>query len=53
MFVLVVVVMPLVLDVLGGSVAEWQAVKFVAALLRFLRVTAGLAKSDGSLPPGL
>ena len=30
-----------------------QAAKLVAALLRFRRVTAGLAKSSGSLPPGL
>jgi len=30
-----------------------QAAKFVAALLRITRVTAGLAESNGSLPPGL
>jgi len=30
-----------------------QAVKLVAALLRVSRVTAGLAESNGSLPPGL
>jgi len=30
-----------------------QAAKLVAALLRAARVTAGLAESDGSLPPGL
>jgi len=30
-----------------------QAAKVVAALLRIARVTAGLAKSNGSLPPGL
>jgi len=30
-----------------------QAVKLVAALLRVARVTAGLAESNGSLPPGL
>ena len=30
-----------------------QAEKLVAALLRVARVTAGLAKSNGSLPPGL
>ena len=30
-----------------------QAAKLVAALLRAARVTAGLAKSNGSLPPGL
>ena len=30
-----------------------QASKLVAALLRVARVTAGLAESNGSLPPGL
>ena len=30
-----------------------QAAKLVAALLRVARVTAGLAESNGSLPPGL
>jgi len=30
-----------------------QAAKLVAALLRVTRVTAGLAESNGSLPPGL
>ena len=30
-----------------------QAAKLVAALLRVARLTAGLAKSNGSLPPGL
>jgi len=30
-----------------------QAAKLVAALLRVARVTAGLAKSNGSLLPGL
>jgi len=30
-----------------------QAAKLVAALLRIARVTAGLAESNGSLPPGL
>ena len=30
-----------------------QAAKLVAAVLRFARVTAGLAESNGSLPPGL
>ena len=30
-----------------------QAAKLVAALLRILGVTAGLAESNGSLPPGL
>jgi len=30
-----------------------QAVKLVAALLMVARVTAGLAESNGSLPPGL
>ena len=29
-----------------------QAAKLVAALLRVVGVTAGLAKSNGSLPPG-
>jgi len=30
-----------------------QAAKLVAALLRVARVAAGLAESNGSLPPGL
>jgi len=30
-----------------------QAAKLVAALLKAARVTAGLAESNGSLPPGL
>ena len=30
-----------------------QAAKLVAALLRFTRVTVGLAESNGSLLPGL
>ena len=30
-----------------------QAAKLVSALLRVARVTAGLAESNGSLPPGL
>ena len=30
-----------------------QAAKLVAALIRVARVTAGLAESHGSLPPGL
>ena len=30
-----------------------QAAKLVAAILRVAGVTAGLAESDGSLPPGL
>jgi len=30
----------------------YQAAKLVAALLRVARVTAGLAESNGSLPPG-
>ena len=30
-----------------------QAAKMVAALLRVAGVTAGLAESNGSLPPGL
>ena len=35
----------------GASVH--QAAKLVAAFLRVARVTAGLAESNGSLPPGL
>jgi len=35
----------------GASVH--QAAKLVAALLRVVGVTAGLAESNGSLPPGL
>jgi len=35
------------------SASIHQAAKLVAALLRVARVTAGLAKSNGSLPPGL
>jgi len=31
----------------------YQAAELVEALLRVLRVTAGLAESNGSLPPGL
>jgi len=34
-------------------VSVHQAVKLVATLLKVARVTAGLAKSNGSLPPGL
>jgi len=30
-----------------------QAAKLIVALLRVARVTAGLAESNGSLPPGL
>ena len=30
-----------------------QAAKLVAALLRVVGITAGLAESNGSLPPGL
>jgi len=30
-----------------------QAAKLVASVLRVARVTAGLAESNGSLPPGL
>jgi len=30
-----------------------QAAKLVAALLRVVAITAGLAESNGSLPPGL
>ena len=33
--------------------ASIQAAKLVAALLRVSGVTAGLAESNGSLPPGL
>ena len=33
--------------------AKLVAAKLVAALLRVARVTAGLAESNGSLPPGL
>jgi len=33
--------------------AVHQAAKLVAAVLRVARVTAGLAESNGSLPPGL
>jgi len=36
-----------------ASVAVHQAAKLVAALLRVSGVTAGLAESNGSLPPGL
>jgi len=34
-------------------VPVYQAAELVAALLRVARVTAGLAESNGSLPPGL
>jgi len=34
-------------------VSVHQAAKLVAALLRVAGVTAGLAESNGSLPPGL
>jgi len=34
-------------------VSVHQAAKLVAALLRVMRVTAGLVESNGSLPPGL
>ena len=34
-------------------VSVHQAAKLVAALLRVMGVTAGLAESNGSLPPGL
>ena len=49
-------------DAVGNSIRQTvythcahvhQAAKLVAALLRVARVTAGLAESDGSLPPGL
>jgi len=35
------------------SASVQQAAKLVAALLRVVRVIAGLAESNGSLPPGL
>jgi len=35
------------------TVYTHQAAKLFAALLRVARVTAGLAESNGSLPPGL
>ena len=35
------------------SASVHQAAKLVAALLRVARVTAGLAETNGSLPPGL
>ena len=42
---------------LSGNCAHcaplYQAAKLVAALLRVVEVTAGLAESNGSLPPGL
>ena len=34
-------------------VSVHQAAKLVAAVLRVVRITAGLAESSGSLPPGL
>ena len=34
-------------------VSVHQAAKLVAALLRVARVTAGVAESNGNLPPGL
>ena len=51
-----------VMSLLGNSLRQTvhtyrafvhQAAKLVAALLRVVRVTAGLAESNGSLPPGL
>ena len=39
--------------VLTHCASVHQAAKLVAALLRVARVTAGLAESNGSLPPGL
>ena len=36
-----------------ASVHQAQAAKLVAALLKAAGVTAGLAESNGSLPPGL
>jgi len=35
------------------TVPDHKAAKLVAALLRFARVTAGLAENNGSLPTGL
>jgi len=49
-------------DVVGNSLRQTvqthrasvhQASKLAAAVLRVARVTAGLAESNGSLPPGL
>ena len=39
--------------VLGKLASVHQAAKLVAALLRVAGITAGLAESNGSLPPGL
>ena len=39
--------------VINHSVYVHQAAKMVAALLRAAKVSAGLAESNGSLPPGL
>ena len=39
--------------VLGNRASVHQAAKLAAALLRVAGVTAGLAESNGSLPPGL
>jgi len=36
-----------------GSNRSRDAAKVIAALLKVAGVTAGLAKSNGSLPPGL
>ena len=36
-----------------GHASVHQAAKLVAALLRVAGLTAGLAESNGSLPPGL
>ena len=42
-----------VLSKLFTRASVHQSAKLVAALLRVARVIAGLAESDGSLPPGL
>ena len=39
--------------VLTHRASVHQAAKLVAAILRVARVTAGLAESNSSLPPGL
>ena len=39
--------------VLTNCASVHQAAKLVAALLRFARVTAGMAESNSSLPLGL
>jgi len=37
----------------SGCTSVQQTAKLIAALLSVARVTAGLAESNGSLPPGL